>query len=222
MQKQDIDAKTGYDRWADTYDETENPVVWMDGWALTERLTVQKGDRVLDAGCGTGRNFPRLLAQGAIVTGVDFSSGMLRVAGSKFPDVELVEADLQSPWPFDADSFDLVVCALVGEHLGALGHVFREANRVLTARGRLIFSVYHPAMALAGKEARFVEGDIEYRLGAHMHVLDDYHEALKEAGFSVDTVAELSGPPELADALPSKAKYVGFPLLVVFEASVQR
>ncbi|MCC6705330.1 MAG: class I SAM-dependent methyltransferase [Thermomicrobiales bacterium] len=218
MEKRSIDARLGYDLWAEDYDETVNPVVWIDAWALTDRLTVAPGERVLDAGCGTGRNFARLLDQGAELTGVDFSAGMLQIAQSKHPGVPLIQADLQGDWPFEARSFDLVVCALVGEHLGELGHVFRETRRVLADEGRLIFSVYHPAMAAAGKEARFIRGATEFRLGAFKHELDDYRTALERAGFARIEVVEFEGPPELAEAMPSKAKYVGFPLLVIFEA----
>lgn len=219
MEKRSIDARGGYDLWADSYDDTENPVVWIDGWALSKRLVVAPGDRVLDAGCGTGRNFARLLEQGADVTGVDFSAGMLKIARAKHPSVALVEADLQTDWPFAACSFDLVVCALVGEHLGELEHVFAQMRRVLRTGGRMIFSVYHPAMAAAGKEARFIQGSVEFRLGAFKHELDDYLEAVQRAGFNVGEVVELAGPPELAEVLPSKAHYVGFPLLIIVEAT---
>ncbi len=48
--------------------------------AAAERLELQLGDRVLDVGCGSGRNLPHLVRRvgptGAIV-GVDASSGML-------------------------------------------------------------------------------------------------------------------------------------------------
>jgi len=221
VDKQRIDTRLGYDLWAPEYDETENPVVWIDGWALPERLRVSPGERVLDAGCGTGRNFAALLNAGAELTGVDFSRGMLKVATEKYPDVSLVHADLQAAWPFANGSFEFVVCALVGEHLGALEHVFAEMRRVLTGNGRLVFSVYHPAMAAAGKEARFIRGSTEFRLGAYRHVIEDYRVALERTGFSIVEITELEGPPGLAAALPAKAHYVGFPLLVIVEARVQ-
>jgi SAM-dependent methyltransferase len=218
MEKRSIGVRDGYDAWAVEYDGTENPVVWMDARVLPERLTVERGSRVLDAGCGTGRNVQRLLEQGALVTGIDFSAGMLRVAREKFPEAALVRADLQQGWPFRSGVFDLVVCALVGEHLGNLDHIFTEMRRVLTHSGRLVFSVYHPAMALAGKEARFVRDGIEYRLGAFRHLLDDYVGAVAKAGFTNVRLEEFTGPPELGSELPGKAHYVGFPLLIVVGA----
>ena len=40
MVKKNIDVKLGYDLWSEDYDVTDNPVVWIDGWALTQRLRV--------------------------------------------------------------------------------------------------------------------------------------------------------------------------------------
>ena len=219
MVKKNIDVKLGYDLWSEDYDVTDNPVVWIDGWALTQRLRVLPGERVLDAGCGTGRNFARLMEQGADLTGVDFSAGMLSVAHQKHPDITLVQADMQQDWPFDSGRFDLVVCALVGEHLGELDHVFSEVHRVLTTGGRFIYSVYHPQMAAAGKEARFIRGETEFRLGAFKHELDDYLRSIEDAGFAITSCEELVGPPELGQELPSKMHYVGYPLLVIIEAT---
>jgi SAM-dependent methyltransferase len=219
VEKRSIEARSGYDLWAPDYDETENPVVWMDGRVLSERLGVSPAERVLDAGCGTGRNFQKMLDQGARLSGVDFSAGMLREAHAKHDEVALVRADLHRDWPFGNACFDLVVSALVGEHLGDLDHVFREMHRVLAPNGRIVFSVYHPAMALAGKEARFIRDGVEFRLGAFKHQLSDYQDAMTRAGFRNVVTEEFIGPPELADALPGKAHYVGFPLLIILRAT---
>jgi ubiquinone/menaquinone biosynthesis C-methylase UbiE len=219
MEIRQVDPQAGYDLWADQYDQTENPVVWIDGYAMSARVQVRPGERVLDAGCGTGRSFGAMLAQGAELVGVDFSAGMLRVARRKHPAAALVQADLQRGWPFRDGSFDTVVCALVGEHLGELDRVFGETRRVLRPGGRLIFSVYHPAMAAAGKEARYITGSVEYRLGAVKHVTDDYTRALEQAGFRTVSIEEIDGNEALAEAMPSQAKYVGFPMLLILEAT---
>jgi SAM-dependent methyltransferase len=210
-----LDVRTGYDLWAETYDVAPNPVVALDARVTVAAVAVRAGERVLDAGCGTGRNLPGLLAAGADLTGVDFSRGMLRVARRNHPSLPLVQADLQAGWPFQAGMFDVVLCALVGEHLERLDIVLGEMRRVLAPGGRTVFSVYHPAMAEAGKEANFQRGETEYRLGAVRHTLDDYAAAFERAGFDGVTVDEFVGDEELARVEPRAARYVGFPLLVV-------
>ncbi|HEX5167039.1 MAG TPA: class I SAM-dependent methyltransferase [Thermomicrobiales bacterium] len=208
-------VRTGYDLWAETYDITPNPVVAIDARVTAAAVAAQAGERVLDAGCGTGRNLPGLLASGAAVVGMDFSSGMLAVARRNHPDVPLVLADMQVGWPFRDGTFDVVLCALVGEHLDRLAAVTREMRRVLAPAGRAVFSVYHPAMAEAGKEANFQHAGTEYRLGAVRHSLADYITAFEQAGFTTIRVDEYSGDDDLARVEPVAAAFIGFPLLVV-------
>jgi ubiquinone/menaquinone biosynthesis C-methylase UbiE len=208
-------VRTGYDLWAETYDVTPNPVVAIDARVTDVAVAARAGERVLDAGCGTGRNLPGLLASGGTVVGMDFSSGMLRVARRNHPDLPFVLADLQAIWPFRDGAFDVVLCALVGEHLDRLSVVTREMQRVLTPTGRAIFSVYHPAMAEAGKEANFQREGTEYRLGAVRHSLADYVTAFEQAGFTTIRVYEYSGDDDLARIEPAAAAFIGFPLLVV-------
>lgn len=213
-----VGVREGYDLWAETYDITPNLVVAMDERQTLELLDAQPGERILDAGCGTGRNLKRLVAAGAEVCGIDFSLGMLNVACRVCPVVPFVVADLQRPLPFAEDTFDAVLCALIGEHLGDLGSAFKQMHLVLRPAGRLVFSVYHPALAIAGKEAHFECDGVEYRLGAHLHTAELYVELLKEAGFVRVVRHEFYGDRDLAEAVPSAQKYIGFPVLLVLEA----
>lgn len=65
-------------------------------------LGAHPGDTVLDLGCGTGLNFPRLIAMvgpGGQVIGVDASAGMLaaarqRIRAAGWPNVTLIRGDL--------------------------------------------------------------------------------------------------------------------------------
>ena len=219
MTEQRVGPRRGYDLWGESYDATANPVVALDERVTPGYVEARPGERVLDAGCGTGRYFSRLLAGRSRVVGVDFSVGMLEVARRRDPAVPLVAADLQWTWPFCDGAFDAVLCALVGEHLDDLGPFCGEMARVLTAGGRAVFSVYHPAMAEAGKEAHFVKDGVDYRLGALRHSLDDYRSAFEGVGFVDITFSEHVGDEELASSVPGAEKYLGFPVLVVFGMS---
>jgi SAM-dependent methyltransferase len=214
-----VGPREGYDRWAETYDATPNPVVWLDERETPQLLRGHPGELLLDAGCGTGRHLGRLRERGATVVGVDFSLGMLRVARRALPGVPLVLADLQRTWPFPTAAFDGALCALVGEHLDALLPFARELRRVVRPAGRVVFSVYHPAMAEAGKEANFRQGEVEYRLGAVRHTLADYCAGFTAAGFAITTLREVRGDAALAEANPAGRRYLGFPVLAIFVLS---
>jgi SAM-dependent methyltransferase len=100
--------------------------------------------RVLDAGCGDGRNLRYLLAQGFECRGVDRDTASVAhirrlaesLAGDADPDrFQVAEVD-RLPWP-DA-SFDAVVCSAVLHFADDAAHFERmvdELWRVLAPRG---------------------------------------------------------------------------------------
>jgi ubiquinone/menaquinone biosynthesis C-methylase UbiE len=213
-----VSAREGYDLWAETYDETPNPVVEMDARYTLDVLAPKPGERILDAGCGTGRHLGPLLRARSNPMGVDFSRGMLEIARRNYPEVPLALADLQRSLPFENEHFDAVLCALIGEHLNELPLALGEMHRVLRAGGRLIFSVYHPEMAAAGKEANFERSGVEYRLGAYRYSNTDYAHLFEDAGFEEPARHEFLGDERLVRSVPSATKLLGFPVLLVLEA----
>jgi SAM-dependent methyltransferase len=213
-----VGTREGYDLWAETYDETPNPVVEMDARYTLDVLAPEPGEQILDAGCGTGRHLGPLLRARSNPVGVDFSRGMLEIARRNYPEVPLAIADLQRPLPFENKRFDAVLCALIGEHLDELPLALREMHRVLIAGGRLVFSVYHPEMAAVGKEANFERSGVEYRLGAYRYTVEDYANLLEDAGFDDLSRHEFLGDDWLVRSVPSATKLLGFPVLLVFEA----
>jgi ubiquinone/menaquinone biosynthesis C-methylase UbiE len=96
--------------------------------------------RILDVATGTGRNFPHFPAS-ATVTGIDLSPAMLTLARRRASDlgreIALEHGDAVQ-LPFDASTFDTVVCALslcsIPDPAAAIG----EMKRVLTPGGRLV------------------------------------------------------------------------------------
>jgi SAM-dependent methyltransferase len=130
-----------------------------------------------------------------------------------------VQGNIEQPFPFKSGSFDAVLCALVGEHLSDLKSVFRESFSALKRGGRFVFSVYHPEMAAAGKEANFQRGGVEFRLGAFRHTLSDYLSMLDEAGFSDLALSEFRGDDALARVVAGGQRYIDFPVLLVIRAN---
>jgi SAM-dependent methyltransferase len=94
--------------------------------------------RILDAGCGSGRNMVELARRGA-VTGVELSETSASLARDRGVG-EVIEGSVLE-MPFDADSFDLAVSLDVIEHLqGDLG-ALRELRRVVAPGGSLLVTV---------------------------------------------------------------------------------
>jgi SAM-dependent methyltransferase len=213
-----VSARQGYDLWSETYDSTPNPVVAMDSRHTLKLLAPASGELILDAGCGTGRNLKLLLLAGSTAVGIDFSHAMLQVARRQLKNAPVALADLQGGLPFGRGAFDAVLCALIGEHLSELRVVFDEFHRILRSSGRLVFSVYHPEMSAAGIEANFEHEGVEYRLGAIHSSVAEHFSLLQEAGFDGIQVHEFSGDEELVSAVPSAAKYLGYPVLLVVTA----
>jgi SAM-dependent methyltransferase len=94
--------------------------------------------RILDAGCGSGRNMVELARRGT-VTGVELSETsacLARARGSG----EVIEGSVME-MPFAPDSFDLAVCLDVIEHLQDDLGALRELRRVVAPGGSLLVTV---------------------------------------------------------------------------------
>ena len=211
-------VRDGYDRWSSTYDATPNPLVALDRRVTPAVLDPRPGEWVLDTGCGTGAYLSSLCRAQSRPVGLDFSLGMLRVAQRTAPGAGLAQADLNAGLPVQRGAFDAVLCALVSEHLTNLRRFFEEAFAALRQGGRLIFSAFHPELALSGIEANFERDGTEYRLGAERYTVEGYLNNISDAGFSGLTWQEHRGDQALAEEVPWSSKYSGRPLLLLVRA----
>ncbi len=211
-------VREGYDRWSETYDETPNPLVSLDRRHTLQALDPRPGEWVLDAGCGTGAYLGSLCDARCRPVGLDLSHGMLRIAQRAAPQATLVQADLNRSLPVRPGAFDALLFALVSEHLTNLKQFFNEAFAALRRGGRLIFSAFHPELALAGIEANFERDGTEYRLGAERHTVDDYLQKISDAGFQRLEWREYCGDYRLQKEVPWAAKYIDRPLLLLVRA----
>lgn len=98
------------------------------------------GPRVLDIGCGTGRDAAHLQRAGRTVTGADLSEAMLAHARHKHPGPEYVSADLTG-FELGTGAFDAVVCldsALLYCHTNDQLDAFLTSCRRALAPGGLL------------------------------------------------------------------------------------
>jgi demethylmenaquinone methyltransferase / 2-methoxy-6-polyprenyl-1,4-benzoquinol methylase len=104
---------------------------------LTAEAVVRKGDRVLDACCGTGDlAVADVRAGGGEVTGLDFSPRMLERARSKSSEITWVEGDLLE-LPFEDGSFDAATVGFGVRNVADLERGLAQLARVLVSGGRL-------------------------------------------------------------------------------------
>lgn len=109
-----------------------------------ELLEPAPGERVLDAGTGTGNVAERLLAAGAEVVGIDFCSEALEICRAKCPDGEFAFGDLTARLDFDDGSFDKVACCNVIYTLEPDGQrrAVAELYRLLKPGGKAAITVF--------------------------------------------------------------------------------
>jgi ubiquinone/menaquinone biosynthesis C-methylase UbiE len=214
-------VRVGYDRWAEVYDHDANPLPALEEPIVRRMVGDPRGLKVLDLGSGTGRHSLWLAANGATVTGVDFSEGMLEEARRK-PSAQQIQFlchDLHNSVPFGDGEFDLVVSGLVLEHLRELGHFFAEIKRVVKVNGRAVVSAMHPAMFLRGSQARFTDpstGEL-VQPGSIAHSISAFVMAAVSAGLQLSNIEEISPGAAFAKKYPRAEKYVGWPMLVVLQ-----
>ncbi|MFF7132704.1 MULTISPECIES: class I SAM-dependent methyltransferase [unclassified Streptomyces] len=126
--------------------------------AAVAELGLREGDRVLDAGCGTGRALPPLRAAvgpSGVVVGADLTPAMLAAAvqAGRDRDGRLLLADVTA-LPLRSRSLDAVFGAGLISHLPDPAENLRELARVVRPGG--ILALFHPIgrAALAARQGR--------------------------------------------------------------------
>lgn len=124
---------------------------------------LREGDRVLDAGCGTGRALPPLRAAvgpSGTVLGVDLTPAMLEAAvrAGRDRDGRLLLADVAA-LPLRSASLDAVFAAGLIAHLPRPAENLRELARVVRPGG--VLALFHPIgrAALAARHGRQITPD---------------------------------------------------------------
>ena len=218
-------VKDGYDRWSIVYDDDQNPLQGLEGPLVQQAFGNVQGLKVLDMGCGTGRHTLWLAQAGAKVTGIDFSEAMLDKARKKTKEysIKLIKHDLHERLPFRSGQFDMVVSGLLLEHIADLAYYFSEVARVLSNSGRAVISAMHPAMFLQDAQAQFTDlySGEKIRPGSLPHQLSEMVMGAVSSSLELVHFSEYSADSQLAAIYPRSEKYVGWPMLALFQFRIQ-
>jgi SAM-dependent methyltransferase len=150
---------------AEIYESKFVPALFAD-WAphVVEMGDVAVGQSVLDVACGTGivaRTAAERVGSGGRVVGVDLNESMLTVAERVCQDVELRRADVTA-LPFEAATFDVVLCQMALMFFPDPRAAIREMGRVVKPQGTVVVMVpssldaqpaYKQLVSLAAKHA---------------------------------------------------------------------
>ncbi len=116
---------------------------------------------ILDVGCGEGFTLDTLRKNkiGKKIIGIDNSKESIRIGKILFPKVKIEHASIYD-MPFPNNSFDLVICTEVLEHLKTPSLAIEEVKRV--SRGNILISVPNEPFFMLGN---FLRGKNMEKLG---------------------------------------------------------
>ncbi|HEY1237545.1 MAG TPA: methyltransferase domain-containing protein [Solirubrobacterales bacterium] len=168
---------------------------------MRERAAITAGDRVLDVGCGTGRQACDLAAElGARVTGITTSGrgveAATELAAARGVENARFERRDGMDNGFEGESFD-VVWALESSHLMRdRPALLSECARVLVGDGRLVLCDIIRRREISFAEVRERRADFavlrEVFGDAHMEPLDAYDATLEGQGMTVTDSTDIT------------------------------
>lgn len=198
------------------------------------------GMRILDLGCGFGKNCADFAAAGASrVVGVDLAEKMLEVARAEHSD-DRIEYRLMDMTEIDSidESFDLIFSSLAFHYVENFDAFARKLYDKLDAGGTLLFSQEHP-LNTAGddgfnldEEGNAVSFNLrEYNRPGKRRVdwivsgVEKYHRNMSgilnplfDAGFVIERIVETTPSAEALAMRPRLAKHFIRPIFLIVKA----
>ena len=154
-----------FDDWPEKYDQWfETPLGSLikkyESELVLEMLRPEQGDRILDAGCGTGVFTLDVLAMGAHVVGLELSLPMLLRAGRKLQGhlFTMVQGDMRK-LPFADSEFDKAVSVTAIEFIENASAAISELFRVTKPGGPIVVATLNSLSPWAVRRRAKAEKD---------------------------------------------------------------
>ncbi len=113
-------------------------------WMSSRLIDLAPNTPILEVGCGDGSFTKELVKYSPDVTAIDISESQIENNRRLFGGITFRQHDVAEPLPFADNSFGVIWCSEVLEHLFEPGYAVREMYRVLRPGGKLLITVpYH-------------------------------------------------------------------------------
>ena len=187
-----MNIKEAYKEWSNQYDTNENKTRDLEAVALRAVLSKMDINKVLEFGCGTGKNTVWFEQNAKEILSADFSEAMIAKAAEKInsPKVQFTVADINEPWDFSKEKFDLVSFSLVLEHIQNIEAVFNKINQVTESGAFVYIGELHPFKQYAGSKARYNTPEGEQIVTCYTHNMSDFIKAANKYNFSLMDLEE--------------------------------
>jgi SAM-dependent methyltransferase len=208
-----LGVRSGYTAWAPTYDDTVDDAMDVDLLNRIRSVRWPAVSRAADLGCGSGRTAAWLRTKGDFpIDGVDITPEMLELARRRNQHDRLIEADVRRTG-LDAGAYDLVVCALVDEHVSDLGPLYAEARRLLGPSGAFVLVGVHPFFLMAVGMPTHFDGPSgrPIAIETHLHLPGEHMAAGTAAGLVAAELHEGLVGRRLIELKPSWEAYRDWP-----------
>jgi ubiquinone/menaquinone biosynthesis C-methylase UbiE len=115
----------------------------INDWILNI-LNLQPGERILDVGCGTGKQvipYKKIVGDEGIVTGTDISEELIEEAKKRSEEenleIKFLVHDANNPFNFLDESFDAISCCFAIYYIKDIEKTIIDMKRLLAPRGRI-------------------------------------------------------------------------------------
>ena len=188
-----MNIKSLYNKWSSTYDEDKNFTRDLDFMVMSKTFSKLKFNKILEIGCGTGKNTKLLSSIAKKIYALDFSEAMILKAKEKLKseNVFFSVSDITHKWLVEEKSINLVTCNLVLEHIEDINFIFSESSRSLVKQGKFFISELHPFRQYEGTKANFERDGIKTEIKAFVHHISDFLDAANKNGFKLLELKEL-------------------------------